>query len=357
MILAHSPPNTVDRTINSFTPLTRTPPAMHSDTRLSGESAEMPDGSTLGAAPGYCAAVWEVGDCANGNKGSWSLRAAEVHSNASAAAQCELLCAGCSRCRFISFSTQWRDCSWFHNCDLAKLKRDVLGFLSVRSGSRRVHASSPTQGCPRTVKRRVPPILHQSWNNRSLPRVLAAISARWAEVLPGWTRRMWTADDNRQLWAQHFPQLLHIYDGFEVSSPCLDRLDHHPNPIGMCTGIGRAASGPHGSYQGHCRSPCTRHLCRSPSPTFAASLVHLCHPPSSTFAALPRPPSPPSRVHFCHPPSSQRYIERADATRLLYLFLHGGVYADLDVAPCSTFLRAVYLLYLLHFTHYEYICS
>ena len=28
-------------------------------------------------------------------------------------------------------------------------------------------------------------------------------------------------------------------------------------------------------------------------------------------------------------------IEQADASRLLYLYVHGGVYADLDVAPCS----------------------
>ena len=29
-------------------------------------------------------------------------------------------------------------------------------------------------------------------------------------------------------------------------------------------------------------------------------------------------------------------IQRADATRLLYMHLFGGVYADLDVAPCTT---------------------
>ena len=28
-------------------------------------------------------------------------------------------------------------------------------------------------------------------------------------------------------------------------------------------------------------------------------------------------------------------IERADATRLLYFMVFGGVYADLDVAPCN----------------------
>ena len=28
-------------------------------------------------------------------------------------------------------------------------------------------------------------------------------------------------------------------------------------------------------------------------------------------------------------------IQRADASRLVYMYLFGGVYADLDVAPCD----------------------
>ena len=29
-------------------------------------------------------------------------------------------------------------------------------------------------------------------------------------------------------------------------------------------------------------------------------------------------------------------VQRADVTRLLYMHVHGGVYADLDVAPCDS---------------------
>lgn len=98
---------------------------------------------------------------------------------------------------------------------------------------------------------RLPPVLHQSWVDEQPPKVLAAVRARWSEVLPSWTHRLWTDRDNRLAWAAHHPELLALYDGY-----------------------------PHG-------------------------------------------------------------VQRADAARLLYMQLHGGVYADLDVAPCELTERAL----------------
>ena len=93
----------------------------------------------------------------------------------------------------------------------------------------------------------IPPILHQSWHSSSLPRPHHCLVARWREALPPrWQHRMWNASDNRQLWTEHFPQMLPVYDAY----------------------------------------------------------VHL--------------------------------VQKADATRLLYMHVHGGVYADLDSAPCDT---------------------
>ena len=89
----------------------------------------------------------------------------------------------------------------------------------------------------------IPQIIHQSWRTHELPSTLRPLSASWTQ-LSGWQHRLWTDDENRALWAAHFPELLDVYDGYA------------------------------------------------------------------------------------------RPVQRADATRLLYMHVHGGVYADLDVAPC-----------------------
>ena len=91
----------------------------------------------------------------------------------------------------------------------------------------------------------IPQIIHQSWRTHELPSTLRPLSASWSH-LSGWRHRLWTDDENRALWAAHFPELLDVYDGYA------------------------------------------------------------------------------------------RPVQRADATRLLYMHVHGGVYADLDVAPCDS---------------------
>ena len=96
----------------------------------------------------------------------------------------------------------------------------------------------------------IPRVVHQSWRSRELPSTLRPMSESWSR-LPGWRHRLWTDDENRALWAQHFPELLDVYDGYT------------------------------------------------------------------------------------------RPVQRADATRLLYMHLFGGVYADLDVAPCHGMQAAV----------------
>jgi hypothetical protein len=70
----------------------------------------------------------------------------EASSWESAAASCVRRCKACDRCRYVSFSTQWKDCSWFFACDLAALRHDVFGFRSaaVNGSSRHVAAASIT---------------------------------------------------------------------------------------------------------------------------------------------------------------------------------------------------------------------
>ena len=97
------------------------------------------------------------------------------------------------------------------------------------------------------------PILHQVWlppsntSSEALPKTLRPMVERWRTVLgSSWERRLWTPAQNRQLWRDHFPSYLALYDSY-------------PHPV-----------------------------------------------------------------------------QRADASRLVYMFVYGGIYADLDVAPCNT---------------------
>ena len=91
---------------------------------------------------GPCGTASDAGDCRAGSKGSWPLTAREASSWEAAAAACERRCLACERCRFISMSTHWRDCSWFHSCDLGALRHDVFGFLSTA-----VNSTPPLRQC------------------------------------------------------------------------------------------------------------------------------------------------------------------------------------------------------------------
>ena len=57
---------------------------------------------------GYCAQTDVGGDCGSGHLGAWegvpSLEA------------CAEKCRGCARCRFVSFSRKFSDCSWYSAC-------------------------------------------------------------------------------------------------------------------------------------------------------------------------------------------------------------------------------------------------
>ena len=63
----------------------------------------------------------------------------------------------------------------------------------------------------------VPLHLHQTWKDAQPPRVL--FSPRWARSLrdqnTGWSYRLWTDAENRQLVASRYPWLLRMYDGYE----------------------------------------------------------------------------------------------------------------------------------------------
>ena len=55
----------------------------------------------------------ESGNCETDDRGSMRLSAEAAWSFRSSAAECARRCLDCERCRYISFSVGFRDCSWY----------------------------------------------------------------------------------------------------------------------------------------------------------------------------------------------------------------------------------------------------
>lgn len=74
---------------------------------------------------GYCSGTHdgEPGDCLAGWGGSWALGP-----HLCTASQCATRCRlDCPRCRYISFSLDHQECSWYHACPIDTLRQDVGG--------------------------------------------------------------------------------------------------------------------------------------------------------------------------------------------------------------------------------------
>lgn len=65
---------------------------------------------------GVCGWSAEYSDCSHGEMGMWRLRAGSTLES------CTARCLQCERCRFISFSKERSDCSWFSRCNLQQLE-------------------------------------------------------------------------------------------------------------------------------------------------------------------------------------------------------------------------------------------
>ena len=91
---------------------------------------------------GFCDTASQGHDCLKGTKGSWPSCAISNLSQSSnpiarphevsLQTSCLRACLECPRCKYISFSEQWGDCSWFHVCDLSQLRSDVPGFHTMQ---------------------------------------------------------------------------------------------------------------------------------------------------------------------------------------------------------------------------------
>ena len=92
-----------------------------------------------GSFAGHCGATTtgRVGDCFEGDSGNLGLPLTDQGNWSIAINKCVLLCFACKRCRYVSLSLKWADCSWYHECALSQLHSEPpMGplFLSVARG-------------------------------------------------------------------------------------------------------------------------------------------------------------------------------------------------------------------------------
>ena len=76
---------------------------------------------------GYCAATqFGASDCSNGESGAW-----QITGPAASLSTCIRMCACCERCRFVSFSGSFGDCSWHSQCRMTQLQTSPASFVTV----------------------------------------------------------------------------------------------------------------------------------------------------------------------------------------------------------------------------------
>ena len=86
-------------------------------------------------AVGYCAATDSQSrfDCARSDKGAWDAAAANISSLAACVARCR----GCQRCRWVSWSAEHGDCSWYYACTTMHTNHDGASYVTRRVRARR----------------------------------------------------------------------------------------------------------------------------------------------------------------------------------------------------------------------------
>jgi len=62
----------------------------------------------------------------------------------------------------------------------------------------------------------IPRIIHQSWKVAQIPDRWTAFQKSWRDHHPHYEYRLWTDEDNRAFVAEHFPELLSLYDGYHL---------------------------------------------------------------------------------------------------------------------------------------------
>ena len=105
--------------------------------------------------PGHCGETTDgqSGDCQVGDFGMTRLSKSHVRTWQTATAECTRRCQECSRCKYISTSREYRDCSWYASCDVhgTKLFSD---FRSMEVQPADAHELEDSQQSKSKVRRR-----------------------------------------------------------------------------------------------------------------------------------------------------------------------------------------------------------
>ena len=116
---------------------------------------------------------WVEGNCQTGGLGSFRLTEAQGTSLSSASAACLRACSLCERCRYISVSAKYKDCSWYNVCPRP------APFPDTRSGPGRRPSHATTAPCSDSSTASTPLLDHNQTE-------VVDLSRRYAE----WARRL-----------------------------------------------------------------------------------------------------------------------------------------------------------------------
>ena len=70
----------------------------------------------------------------------------------------------------------------------------------------------------------IPKLLHQTWKGCTLPADRAAWHESCRALNPSWTTHLWTDDENREFVATVFPELLQLYDSYDMQIKRVDAV-------------------------------------------------------------------------------------------------------------------------------------
>ena len=145
---------------------------------------------------GYCEVTEGEGDCARGSKGAWEMGGAGEQGGLLDAAACVRRCEACSRCRFVSFSPHFEDCSWFHDCSLDKLQKphETFRTIQVRATDGLLQRSPSPSAPPYAAAIQCPTESAATWHAASAEGGATPLCARRPAVSRRRTGRNVTAD-------------------------------------------------------------------------------------------------------------------------------------------------------------------
>jgi hypothetical protein len=129
-------------------------------------------GAFLSAAVyGHCGATEAAGDCTRTDLGSFGLDKSESNSWQDAANACLKRCSRCARCHYVTVSLSFGDCSWYSNCTGASLSGKDARFRSAaaRAGLppvRRHGVMQEAYACSITAASTLASRFHMRWQSR-----------------------------------------------------------------------------------------------------------------------------------------------------------------------------------------------